>query len=255
LSRHDPNHPGEEQIYDGTTKGIATEANLQQCDNDLCTAAQELVRFDLTGPWPLFHLIVLDPTSTFSCIVHITIDLLRNINIVDLFLITWALQLFGITEEQWEIVMAALMLGLDAVVATAISKGFNAALYSFMVVDSSFSLGVLSIGILCAAVTLAGAWWLGERLREQFGISVAFVFWLGIGAMVFDALNQRGKKNFNNEVQQKASDMFRFAQDRLGYSPGTKIGVSFGGFTAFFIGTMIAASLVAMMYYWNLAGS
>ncbi|MFW9845736.1 MAG: hypothetical protein ACFFD6_03225 [Candidatus Thorarchaeota archaeon] len=133
--------------------------------------------------------------------------------------------------------------------------GFYGALYSFMVVEASFATGILAVGIGLMILTLVGAWVLSEMLREQFDISTAFIFWLAIAIMAFNVFRQRGSADFAASVNVKASDMFRFAQNRLGYSPGTKIGVSFGRFTYAFVGVVIAASILAMIHYWNLAGA
>ncbi|NHJ15236.1 MAG: hypothetical protein EAX95_16260 [Candidatus Thorarchaeota archaeon] len=52
LSRHDPNHPGEKQDFDGT--GYPDSKQISDTDTDLI-AANEEVSFYWTGPWPLLH--------------------------------------------------------------------------------------------------------------------------------------------------------------------------------------------------------
>jgi hypothetical protein len=252
-NRHAP--AGSDPVgMDGTTDGLATWTEKQKQDSALSSAAQSLVLTWWTGPWPQLHLQVLDPTSTYSCLVHITVDIIGSIDIVSLFILCWALSLLGITDTQWQIIIDTLMYALDGALMGAIGLGFNGALYTFMVVDASFVLWVLALGITLAVGTLVGAGILSEMLREQFGISVAFVLWLAIAIMAFNAFRGRGSADFTASVKNKASNMFRFAQYRLGYSPGTKIGVCFGKFTYIFLGTVIAASILAMIYYWNLAG-
>jgi hypothetical protein len=160
----------------------------------------------------------------------------------------------GISEGQWRTLIDLLWYTLDAIMLAAIGYGFQVALLSFMVADASFVWWLVAIGILAMIGTLACTWILSEFLCDQIGESAALILWLALAVMVFDAFTRRGKASFIEDCNQKASDLFMFAHERLGYSSGIKIGVSFGKLTYFFVAAVIAVSVLRMIHYWNLAG-
>ncbi len=264
LDQHDPNSstPDEPVEYDGTVTGqITSEASISQGDD--LSSAGELVVIWWEGWWPTLHIEILKPggsvatqiTGQEGILVYLTVDIIGSVNIVDGFILDWVLDLLNISDAQWQILMGVMFLITGSIIGYVLTKFFMAALLAFMVVDASFNSGVLGVGIGFAILTLVTTWKLSDLVyqqRQQYDAPV--IVWLVLMMMAFNTFRRRGSADFREDLKDKASDLFMFAAEMLGYSSGTKIGVLFGRFTYIFLGACIAASALAILSIWNEAG-
>ncbi|NHJ15122.1 MAG: hypothetical protein EAX95_15675 [Candidatus Thorarchaeota archaeon] len=82
LSRQDPNHPGQEQDFDGTASPL--KKTTAEADFNLMSLMPEVIT-SWTGPWPLFHVEIHKDVPHPEGILHVTAHTAKN--------------LLGITEQ------------------------------------------------------------------------------------------------------------------------------------------------------------
>ncbi len=206
---------------DGTYNGHGTVSDKQGFDLDLVKALQQLVLiwWECVFYWPALHFVLTNPTEGLlsGCLLHFSVDLLGQVSIVYIFVISFVLSLFGITDGQWQIIWGVFMGGIDVLTGVAMRLAFEAALYAFLVVDASFNPTVLAIGISFAVIVLGLAVFLGVALFDQFhDYSLPVLLWLLLLSWVVMSFAHRNSAAFLQDHQEKASDMFRFAQYELG---------------------------------------
>ncbi|NHJ15238.1 MAG: hypothetical protein EAX95_16270 [Candidatus Thorarchaeota archaeon] len=77
LSRHDPNHPGEEQDFDGTS--IPKPDTVPIIDNYI-EGAQSTTDSWWTGPWPVLHVLSMDQlVSGALYVLQLAVDFLGDV--------------------------------------------------------------------------------------------------------------------------------------------------------------------------------
>ncbi|NHJ15137.1 MAG: hypothetical protein EAX95_15750, partial [Candidatus Thorarchaeota archaeon] len=84
LSRHDPNHPGQEQVYDGTNDGLADSQRLQSAIHaeEMMNEATSCIEAHWTGPWPMLHYLIQELIMEgVFILVDVALDILGSISV------------------------------------------------------------------------------------------------------------------------------------------------------------------------------
>ncbi|NHJ15135.1 MAG: hypothetical protein EAX95_15740 [Candidatus Thorarchaeota archaeon] len=162
LSRHDPNNPGEEQLYDETNQGhsSSTKQGVDFYVND----AKNYVESFWTGPWPECHVVACREDSVVCTIdLHVKVDLIGSFAVVESNSDLFGLQ--DMTETEQEIVEQDT---IDA--ANSVWNDFS------NVLAASFALASLVLIITTVAYQLTGIWqpWI-VALGAWFGTGLTFM--------------------------------------------------------------------------------
>jgi len=237
---------------DGSPEGFASSDDND--NDDITTASQNYIRTPWTGPWPLLHIIVLNPINVALELVHLTIDLIGHLSMVSQQIFEYLLPLCGLTPGQVAILLSTIAYVIDGGFMFAIDKAFNAMILSFLVFDATKNLISLALGAAALALTIILTRTLSDIVRNQFkDTSAGILVWAGLLILILVTLVNASASTFAGENQDAASSLFGFASSKFGYSSGTKIGVFSGLVTKFALASLGALCLFAMFLIWTQA--
>jgi len=251
LAALDPNAP---EPCDGSRAGIVTSTDSNNYDTDATQAALQYLSVTWTGPWPLLHLIVLNPANLAIVLLHITVDLIGNIGLVSLIFLEWFLGLFGVSPDAIAYILGLIYFVLDAAAIWAIGLAFNSMVAAYMAFDATGALLVAGVATGLYILTIALTYVFSNAVADQLGDLVwAGCVWLGLLYLIIRTFFGCHTGSLTGDMQDAASALFAFACDRLGYSSGTKIGVSFGIVTKVALIALAALCVAVIWHYFNLA--
>ncbi|NHJ15313.1 MAG: hypothetical protein EAX95_16650, partial [Candidatus Thorarchaeota archaeon] len=153
LSRHDPNHPGQEQVYDGTSEGLATQQNKDEQEIYAQLIAENYAKGNWTGPWPVYHIYVL--SATLSLLAHITVDILFSFGLVYVGFFSWFFDLLDLPIEEFAFWIDLLDMQTNWLVTMAAVAAFHAMTVAMMVFDYTKALPALAVGVSTWVTTAA----------------------------------------------------------------------------------------------------
>ncbi len=198
----DQHRPPEPVALDGTVDGAATNSNRATQESSSQRVAAEYLKGYWTLPWPVYHLYVLaTPTLT---LLHVAIDLLFTIEVLQIGIIEWFLDEFGIPYERFEYYTGLLGKEVDKVLFAVMTLFLEEMVASMMIYDYTKALPALAAGSILWLVTAGIAHGIAQFYAVNLSNPImAGYVWLSVltislgnivGGLFFDRYISGGRK-------------------------------------------------------------
>ncbi|RLI56194.1 MAG: hypothetical protein DRO93_11435, partial [Candidatus Thorarchaeota archaeon] len=245
LNRHDPTAPDPDapQESDGTVGGLTTTRIHQTMNYYAEEAANRYFMGNLTGPWPTYHVYLL---LDGLVLLHITIDILNTVQIVEICLLEWFMGLLGISYDDMGFWLGLIEKVFEKYVLLA-AMGYSLLSMSgaMMIFDYTKALWAFGIGLAAWFLAAGIAYTVSNSYAERSDLVAAAFVWVAV-LMTTLGLFLGGLKNpvwLANRVRPVAKQVFSFVA-RIGMKvPWGGSRLAFGWTTLIFTALTVGLSV------------